>query len=435
MLPKAIQELFDPEGRMNATLGVELPFTGALIQTTIPLGFVDPTTETIGPDETQIWKITHNGVDTHGIHFHLFNVQVINRVGWDGAIRPPDPNELGWKDTVRMNPLEDIIVAMRAKVPTYPFAVPNSIRPLNPAMPVGSTFASLDPLTGQPITVTNVMTNFGHEYTWHCHILGHEENDMMRPFVLSPSAKAEILWRNTTNGSNSAWLMDGTTVNTIVNLPALPNAAYTIMGTGDFNRDGKADILWRNTTTGANAVWLMDGTTLLSVADLPALPNTAYTIGGVGDFNGDGKPDILWRNTTTGQNAVWYMNGTALLSVADLPAFPNTAYSIGGVLDMNSDGKPDIIWRNPTTGANAVWYLNGVTLSGVADLPPEADSTWHIVGTGDLNYDAKPDLLWRNLGPGPNAGQNRVWYMDGASLLGTAALPPVMDLTWTIAAR
>ena len=58
-------------------------------------------------DGTQIWKITHNGVDTHPIHFHLFNVQVINRVGWDGTIRPPDPNELGWKETVRMNPLED----------------------------------------------------------------------------------------------------------------------------------------------------------------------------------------------------------------------------------------------------------------------------------------------------------------------------------------
>ena len=47
-------------------------------------------------------------MDTHFIHFHLFNVQVINRVGWDGTIKPPDANELGWKDTVRMNPLEDI---------------------------------------------------------------------------------------------------------------------------------------------------------------------------------------------------------------------------------------------------------------------------------------------------------------------------------------
>ena len=65
------------------------------------LGYVHPPTEVIAPiqlapamtiapiaatdDGTQIWKITHNGVDTHPIHFHLFDVQLINRVAWDGA--------------------------------------------------------------------------------------------------------------------------------------------------------------------------------------------------------------------------------------------------------------------------------------------------------------------------------------------------------------
>ena len=107
---------------MNATLGVELPFTNFLTQTTIPYGYVDPPTEIFKDGETQIWKITHNGVDTHFIHFHLFNVQVINRVGWDGAIKPPDANELGWKDTVRMNPLEDIIVALRPMKQNLPLA-------------------------------------------------------------------------------------------------------------------------------------------------------------------------------------------------------------------------------------------------------------------------------------------------------------------------
>lgn len=68
-------------------------------------------------DGTQIWKITHNGVGTHAIHVHLYNVQLINRVGWDGAIKPPDSNELGWKDTVRMNPLEDAIIAVRPAAP------------------------------------------------------------------------------------------------------------------------------------------------------------------------------------------------------------------------------------------------------------------------------------------------------------------------------
>ena len=80
--PKAIQELFTLDyGRMNATLGVEVPFTNFLTQTTIPYGYIDPPTEIFKDGETQLWKITHNGVDTHFIHFHLFNVQVINRVG------------------------------------------------------------------------------------------------------------------------------------------------------------------------------------------------------------------------------------------------------------------------------------------------------------------------------------------------------------------
>ena len=46
----------------------------------------------------------------------MYDVQLINRVGWDGQIRPPDPNELGWKETVRMNPLEDAIVAIKKAI-------------------------------------------------------------------------------------------------------------------------------------------------------------------------------------------------------------------------------------------------------------------------------------------------------------------------------
>jgi hypothetical protein len=199
LLPKTIQELFDPLGRMNATLGVELPFTTTLKATTIPLGFVDPPTETTTAGETQLWKITHNGVDSHGIHFHLFNVQVVNRVGWDGAIRAVDPNEIGWKETVRMNPLEDIIIAAQAKKVLVPYGVPDSIRPLDTTLPLGASgtlaagtgnFTGINPVDGTPLVVTNVMTNFGWEYTWHCHILGHEENDMMR--VLSMTVPSTL---------------------------------------------------------------------------------------------------------------------------------------------------------------------------------------------------------------------------------------------------
>ena len=35
-------------------------------------------------DGSQIWEVIHNGVDSHAIHFHLYNVQLLDRVGWDG---------------------------------------------------------------------------------------------------------------------------------------------------------------------------------------------------------------------------------------------------------------------------------------------------------------------------------------------------------------
>ncbi len=195
--PKAIQELWDPYGRMNATLGVELPFTTGRNQTTVPMGYAEPATERIVDGHVQMWKITHNGVDTHPVHFHMFDVQVINRVGWDGAIRPPDDNELGWKETLRMNPLEDIIVALRPKAQTLPFVQPISKRAIDPTLPDAAMIATTDvttnPVAGIATTVRNVPLadplgyDYGYEYVWHCHILGHEENDFMRPVIFAVS--------------------------------------------------------------------------------------------------------------------------------------------------------------------------------------------------------------------------------------------------------
>jgi hypothetical protein len=201
---KAIIEDFDPEyGRMDSMLGTEMPNTTNTQQTSIFYADTDPPTEVVKSsisataigalgDGTQIWKITHNGVDTHAVHWHMFDVQLLNRVGWDGAIKPADPNEIGWKDTVRMNPLEDVVVALRPIVPTLPFDVPNSIRPLDPTKPIGATtplgmmtpFRGIDPMN-QPAPVSNQLVNFGWEHIWHCHMLGHEDNMMMRPISVA----------------------------------------------------------------------------------------------------------------------------------------------------------------------------------------------------------------------------------------------------------
>jgi hypothetical protein len=69
-----------------------------------------------------------------------------------GQPSPPDPNEMGWKDTFRMNPGEVTRVLVR--------------------------FTSQD---GSPFSF-DATAEPG--YVWHCHILEHEDNEMMRPYKL-----------------------------------------------------------------------------------------------------------------------------------------------------------------------------------------------------------------------------------------------------------
>jgi FtsP/CotA-like multicopper oxidase with cupredoxin domain len=186
--PKAIAEEMDMEyGRMTASLGVEHALASFNAQTTVIYKYIDPTTEFLAKDEIQIWKITHNGVDAHPVHFHAADVQLINRVDWAGVIKPPYPGEGGWKETIKMHPLQDTIIAVKQHPSVVPFNVPHSVRPLDPTMPMGAAmnFTGIDTVSN-PISpvVTNELTDFGNEYVWHCHILGHEENDMMRPLVV-----------------------------------------------------------------------------------------------------------------------------------------------------------------------------------------------------------------------------------------------------------
>jgi FtsP/CotA-like multicopper oxidase with cupredoxin domain len=224
MQPKGIHDemgaAFDPEyGRMSGNLAIELqpPQTNnanlnLYAYSDVPTEIVNNSTtpnvqvDVLGQlaDGTQIWNVSHNGVDTHPIHFHIFDVQVISRLGWDNQIMLPPANQLGWKDTVRISPLMDTVVAVRPVAPTLPFGVADSIRPLNPALRIGSEmgFSSVDPVTGQAYVdpsiwapggdpnwpaatgVHNILYNFGWEYVWHCHILSHEEMDMMRAIIL-----------------------------------------------------------------------------------------------------------------------------------------------------------------------------------------------------------------------------------------------------------
>jgi PKD repeat protein/FtsP/CotA-like multicopper oxidase with cupredoxin domain len=202
--PKALHDemgaVYDEYGRMSGMLGLEIPSGTSITQTFTPYPYASPPTDVImtsvgemagaAPgDGTQIWKITHNGVDSHPVHWHMYNVQVINRVGWDGFIRAPNADELGWKETLLVSPLEDTFVALRPVAVTVPFAVPDKIRALDPTMPLGKELTGppggfFDPLANG-ITVQNRLVNYGWEYVWHCHILAHEEMDMMHSQAIS----------------------------------------------------------------------------------------------------------------------------------------------------------------------------------------------------------------------------------------------------------
>jgi len=174
-----LNEAFDPFGRLIQFLGTATAMKnkgGGFARM-----YTDPATEVVNRNATEVWQIINLTADTHPIHFHLVNVQIVSRqpfraTNYGGGVptyigpaRPPDPNEAGWKETVRMNPGEVTTVIMQFKLPTVPFAVPTSPRAAGLAFPLGLPAGTV---------------GTAHEYVWHCHILEHEEHDMMRPLVV-----------------------------------------------------------------------------------------------------------------------------------------------------------------------------------------------------------------------------------------------------------
>ncbi len=200
---KAVGQVFEPAyGRVAGRLGVAHPHAGPLGPATLPLGPVDPATETLviadptvpigdPPDDTQLWRISGDAGQTHPVHLGGCDVQLVNRVGRDGTIRLPEGNELGWKETVRVNPREDVIVALRPVAPLLPFKLGDSVRLLDPTRPAGARIGStmVSPVDGRPASVVNQLVNMGWEYRWHSQLGGHRDQGMSRPIVLRVAPK------------------------------------------------------------------------------------------------------------------------------------------------------------------------------------------------------------------------------------------------------
>ncbi|WP_105614570.1 multicopper oxidase family protein [Vallitalea okinawensis] len=149
--------------------------------------FVSPVSETPLVGSTEIWEVPNLANNVHPIHIHLIQFQILNRQKMDidayreewtrlngklpldhptiplpvepfliGNPIPPASNERGWKDTVLMLPGEVTRIIARW--------APQDAKRVKP----GENLFPFDPSRGSG-------------YVWHCHILEHEDNEMMRP--------------------------------------------------------------------------------------------------------------------------------------------------------------------------------------------------------------------------------------------------------------
>ncbi|HEY8392509.1 MAG TPA: multicopper oxidase domain-containing protein [Capillibacterium sp.] len=140
--------------RRNLSLAAIRDQFGRLLFLLDGKGWHDPVTEEPRRGEVEIWNLINPGFVVHPIHLHQVQFQILNRQPFDtghftrngelvftGPPEQPDPNEQGWKDTVRSTPGE-----------------------------VTRIIVQFGPYTGQ--------------YPWHCHLLEHEDYEMMRPFTV-----------------------------------------------------------------------------------------------------------------------------------------------------------------------------------------------------------------------------------------------------------
>jgi FtsP/CotA-like multicopper oxidase with cupredoxin domain len=202
-------------------------------------GITEYVSETPEEGTTELWEIVNTTMDAHPIHTHLATFQLLNRQVFDmkyltayaaafplvtdpsdptkvicakgtycpgygpplpydsgltrtfgtktvpllggnpdvtlflaNTIQLPDPDEVGWKDTVMAPPG----MVTRFVVRFTPTETPAS------ATGVGYPFS--------PNDGTNGAVGDSHGYVWHCHIIDHEDNEMMRPDVIVPIANA-----------------------------------------------------------------------------------------------------------------------------------------------------------------------------------------------------------------------------------------------------
>ena len=276
-----LNEDFDTYGRLRQLVGTQTlqPVPGKKNVLAFGQEYGMPATETPVANAVEVWNIYNLTADTHPMHFHLVDVQVLSRQAFTlsnagvftltaGTQTGPELWELGYKETVKMNPGQMTTVCMQFKMPQVPFTVPFSTR----GMGAG----------GAVIPQAN-------EYVWHCHILEHEEHDMMRPLVVtgvnpqSPLAAnpAAVVFNGFTGGGpTTVYINSNTGVPTVTSSSLAVTAAMqpALNGNYRFNVSVAA-----GTPGGAATVTVTDGaqTAALAVDIFGVTPGYTGAVAGI----------------------------------------------------------------------------------------------------------------------------------------------------------
>jgi spore coat protein A len=155
-----------------------------------------PTTENPALDSTEEWEIWNVTGDAHPVHLHLVNFEILERqeIAWDSHTTEEDrviPNDV-WA-----TPAGDGTYLVNQPVIQHNGLLGNGFRIVNltygAPVPQPTEYvenAPKDMVTALPGQITRIKATFDKpgRYVWHCHILSHEDHEMMRVLYVGPGA-------------------------------------------------------------------------------------------------------------------------------------------------------------------------------------------------------------------------------------------------------
>jgi FtsP/CotA-like multicopper oxidase with cupredoxin domain len=139
------------EGPIEALLG------NVVDGITVEKLWMDPVSENPAVGATEVWEIYNTTADAHPMHIHEITFEVVNREG--------------------------LVLDAEAEEPVQPIQLTGDVRP-----PEAWETGFKDTVIAYPGEVTRVRAQFNTpgQFVWHCHIVEHEDNEMMRPYRIGP---------------------------------------------------------------------------------------------------------------------------------------------------------------------------------------------------------------------------------------------------------